>query len=282
MVTLMRRRNPILSGAVAAALSALALPVAAAGGGSELVFRPLESCAPDPCVIEVNGESRADARLFATKEWGLYIVELPSESKEVLLDARSGKAILLMPSEVQRRTNKKDEETLHLDPRTSLGEGSYTLDKDGGKVAFKTDISEVHVTLPPREAKKADAAATPAPAVTGTATSAPAPPAPETAPAAPPSDEARACVRLETRPTPGIPGCSKSVYLKNTCDTPVAVTLHRTEHLMTGTVPETFGAAAPPATEEWIGCAWWSGATAPAQHDIVSAAFLERPHGHRH
>jgi hypothetical protein len=89
-------------------------------------------------------------------------------------------------------------------------------------------------------------------------------------------------VRLETRPTPGIPGCSKSIYLKNTCDAPVAATMRRTEHLMTGTLPEVFSAAVPGGTEEWIGCSWWSGAMAPAQHDIVAAGFLEPRRGHGH
>src|SRR5262245_11810014 len=91
MVTLMTQGNPIISVVAVAALCALAGPPAAAGETSELVFRPIETPA-----IEVNGESQADARLFATREWGLYIVDLPSESKEVLVDVRSHKAILLM------------------------------------------------------------------------------------------------------------------------------------------------------------------------------------------
>lgn len=323
MVTRMTRGNPILSLVAAAGLCAVAGLKAAAGGSggqseaaSELVFRPLESP-----TIEVNGESQADARLFATREWGLYIVDLPSESKDVLVVVGSRKAILLMRSEVQRRTNKKDEETLRIDPRTPLGDTSYALSRDGDTVGFKTDLSEVRVQLPPRERKGSsaagpdgakppagggqktaarpagdDAPVAPGPSPSGpnapTATapsSASAPAAAENGPAtaanappAAPSDEARACVRLETRPTPGIPGCSKSIYLKNTCDTPVAATLRRTEHLMTGTLPEVFSAAVPGGTEEWIGCSWWSGAMAPAQIDLVAAGFLEPRHSHGH
>ena len=294
MVTRMTRGNPILSVFAVAGLCAVAgLPAAAGGSGgqsaaaSELVFRPLESGA-----IEVNGEPRADARLFVTREWGLYVVDLPSESKDVLVVVGSRKAILLMRSEVQRRTTKKDEETLRIDPRTPLGDTSYALSRDGDTVGFETDLSKVQVHLPPREGKGSPAAepdgAKPA---AGTGPASPAAPGPSSsgasaptsaasAPGAAPSDEARACVRLETRPTPGIPGCSKSIYLKNTCDTPVAATMRRTEHLMTGTLPEIFSAAVPGGTEEWIGCSWWSGSMAPAQHDIVAAGFLEPPHGH--
>ncbi|HEV8119863.1 MAG TPA: hypothetical protein VGQ67_02595 [Candidatus Polarisedimenticolia bacterium] len=262
------------------------------------MFRPLESPA-----IEVNGESQADARLFATNEWGMYIVDLPSESKDVLVVV-SRKAILLMRSEVQRRTNKNDQETLSIDPRTLLGDTSYTLSRDGDTVGFQTDISEVRVQLPrepdvrvqhgskpaagtsPATAAQAGDDAPAAPGPSSSATSAPGStagtPSVASAPTAAPSDEARACVRLETRPTPGIPGCSKSIYLKNTCDTPVAVTMQRTEHLMTGALPEVFSTAVPGGTEEWIGCSWWSGAMAPAQHDIVAAGFLEPRHGHGH
>jgi hypothetical protein len=249
------------------------------------VFRPLESG-----TIEVNGETQADARLFVTREWGLYVVDLPSESKDVLVVVGSRKAILLMRSEVQRRTTKKDEETLRIDPRTPLGDTSYALSRDGDTVGFETDLSKVQVHLPPREGKGSPAAgpdgAKPAPSAPDSKASTPstasAPASAASAPGAAPSDEARACVRLETRPTPGIPGCSKSIYLKNTCDTPVATTMRRTEHLMTGTLPEIFSAAVPGGTEEWIGCSWWSGAMAPAQHDIVAAGFLEPPHGHGH
>jgi hypothetical protein len=315
----MTRGKPILSLVAAAGLCAVAGLEAAAGGSggqsaaaSELVFRPLESPA-----IEVNGESAGDARLFATREWGLYIVDLPSESKDILVVVGSRKAILLMRSEVQRRTSKKDEETLRIDPRTPLGDTSYALTRDGDTVGFKTDLSEIRVQLPPHERKGSPAAepdgakpaagAGPATAARPAGDDAPAAPGPSSsttnapgsapgpsastagapasaasAPPAAPSDEARACVRLETRPTPGIPGCSKSIYLKNTCDTPVAVTMQRTEHLMTGTLPEVFSTAVPGGTEEWIGCSWWSGATAPAQHDIVAAGFLEPRHGHGH
>jgi hypothetical protein len=270
----MAKANPLFPGGVAVVALVFALAAAAADKAtSELVFRPVES--PD---IAMNGEPRNDARLFATKEWGLYIVDLPSESKQVLLDARSGKAILLMRGEVERRTNKKNEETLRIDPRTPLGDTSYELRRDGDVVGFKTDISEVQLHLPPRERKESPAAPapSPAPAPGAAVVAAPAPAEPPAPPVT--SDAARACVRLETRPTPGIPGCSKSIYLRNTCDAPVTVTMRRTEHLMSGTLPELFDAAVPGGTEEWIGCSWWSGAMAPAQHDIVAAAFLGRRH----
>ena len=287
----MTRGIPIL---LAAFLLIPATAVLAAGsaGTPQLVFRPLQEPG-----LTVNGEQPPGARLFATHEWGLYVVELPSESKEVLVDVNARKAILLMRSEVQRGTNKKDEEVLRVDPRSALGVTSYVLDRNGEDVSFRTDLSDVQLRLPPRERKEGrpandpGAEAAPAP---GTSASAPGTPgtapAPAPAPAASPetvtpqaasSDAARACVSLANRPTPGIPGCSKSIYLKNACDEPVVTTMRRTEHLMSGTLPELFNVTIPGGSEEWIGCSWWSGAMAPAQHDIVAAGFLERPgHGH--
>jgi hypothetical protein len=306
MVTRMGRGKPVISGVVAAVPYALAGFAAAFGGsafGSELEFHPVESAA-----IEVNGEPRSDARLFySSKESDLYIVDLPSESKEVLVTG--SKAILLMRSEVHQRTDKKNGEVLSIDPRARLGASSYVLIRDADMMGFKTDISDVMVRLPasepgpPSAAPPGGAKAAPPSGKAGAA-----PPAgddpPSSAASTPASqasaentplawagtlpthaawdEEARACVRLETRPTPGIPSCSKSIYLRNTCDAPVDVTMRRTEHLMTGTLTEMASAPVPANTEEWIGCSWWGGATAPAEHDILGACFLEPHHGHRH
>src|SRR5882724_6913904 len=52
--------------------------------------------------IEVNGDAQRDARLLATDASGIYLVELPFESKYVLVDVPSRSAILLMRNEVKR------------------------------------------------------------------------------------------------------------------------------------------------------------------------------------
>src|SRR3989442_15580885 len=71
----------------------LASPAAAA----DWEFRPDEHAR-----IEVNGDAQTDARLRATDAPGIYLVELPFESKYVLVDVPSRSAILLMRNEVKR------------------------------------------------------------------------------------------------------------------------------------------------------------------------------------
>jgi hypothetical protein len=71
-----------------------------------------------------------------------------------------------------------------------------------------------------------------------------------------------------------VPGCTRFVFLRNTCDAAVVAQLQRTEHLMTGTLPQLFTETVPAGSELALGCSWWSGAMAPAQHQIVGASFL--------
>jgi hypothetical protein len=39
-------------------------------------------------------------------------------------------------------------------------------------------------------------------------------------------------------------------------------------------LPQTFDVTVPPG-EQWIGCSWWNGAMAPADHEIAGAAYLD-------
>jgi hypothetical protein len=144
-------------------------------------------------------------------------------------------------------------------------------------------------TRPPATAPVApDREAAPAPAPVAPAT-VPAGPGPVAAPApaaattpasgsatAAERKPARECVALEARPAAGVPVCTRFVYLRNTCEVPVVAQVQRTEHLMTGTLPEAFTVTATPG-EQWLGCLWWSGAMAPAKHEILGAAYLEPP-----
>src|SRR5207245_6895472 len=155
--------------------------------------------------IEVNGVAQTDARILATDAPGIYLVELPFESKYVLVDVPSRSAILLMRNEVKRVKSEDRGDLIQIDQRSALGAPSYALRSDGKAFDFQTDISSVHVDLPRPKSETEGAAKTEA---------APAKPAPETPAAAgaaiateppgswtPPvgnSDAARACVRLET------------------------------------------------------------------------------------
>src|SRR6266849_6060415 len=79
--------------------------------------------------IEVNGDVQTDARVLATDAPGIYLVELPFESKYVLVDVPSRSAILLMQNEVKRVKSGGD--AILIDQRSGLGTPSYTLRSDG-------------------------------------------------------------------------------------------------------------------------------------------------------
>ena len=89
---------------------------------------------------------------------------------------------------------------------------------------------------------------------------------------------AKACLRLESRSAvPGTPGCTKSVDVRNSCDVHVVADIRRTQHLFSGTSREVFPVVIPAGGEVSLGCAWWSGAMAPAEHELVAARFFEAP-----
>src|SRR6266508_4590334 len=98
--------------------------------------------------IEVNGDAQTDARLLTTDAPGIYLVELPFESKYVLVDVPSRSAILLMQSEVKRAKSEGRGDVILIDQRSGLGTPSYALRSDGQAFDFQTDISSVHVVLP--------------------------------------------------------------------------------------------------------------------------------------
>jgi len=191
---------------------------------------------------------------------------------------------------VKRVKSEGRGDVILIDQRSGLGTSSYELRCDGQAFNFQTDISSVHVDLArPKSGPEGGGAAKKevAPAKPGPQTPAPAggpiataPPVSGTPPVAD-SAAARACVRLETVPTMLTPGCTKSVYARNSCDRPVVALVKLTQHLMSGSLSDMASVQVPPQGESWVACAWWSGAMAPAVADLISAGFVEPPHhGH--
>jgi hypothetical protein len=244
--------------------------------------------------IEVNGDAQTDARILATDAPGIYLVELPFESKVVLVDVRSRSAILLMRHEVKRVKSEGRGDVILIDQRSGLGTPSYSLSlgSDGLAFDFKTDISSVHVDLPrPKSEPEGGGAAKTrtevAPSKPGPETAAAAgaaiaaePPGPGTPPVAD-SAAARACVRLETIASP-TPSCTRSVYVRNSCDRSVVALVSQTQHLMSGPLSDTLSVLVPPRGQSWVACAWWSGAMTPAVHNLIGAGFVEPPPHHGH
>jgi len=237
--------------------------------------------------VQVNDGAPTNARLLVTDAPGIYLVELPFESKFVLVDLPSRSAILLMRSEV-RRVKNGGQSSIVIDQRSALGTSSYTLHSSGQAFDFQTDISAVHVDLPAAKSgteeggasgsEVAPAGPPPEAAVVGAAAIATESPASGVPPVAD-SAAARACVRLETNSTP-TPGCTRSVYVRNSCDRPVIAFVSQTQYLMSGSLADTVSVPVPPNGERWVACAWWSGAMAPARHDLVGAGFPEPPAHH--
>src|SRR5438445_11752648 len=98
--------------------------------------------------IEVNGVAKTDARVLATDAPGIYLVELPFESKYVLVDVPSRSAILLMQNEVKRVKSEGRGDVILIDQRSGLGTLWYARRSDGREFDCQTDISPVHVDLP--------------------------------------------------------------------------------------------------------------------------------------
>ena len=95
----------------------------------------------------MNGDAQTDARLLATDAPGIYLVELPFESKYVLVDVPSRSAILLMQNEVKWAKSEGRGDVILIDRRSGLGTPSYALRSEGQAFDFQTDISSVHVDL---------------------------------------------------------------------------------------------------------------------------------------
>jgi hypothetical protein len=223
--------------------------------------------------VQVDGESVPDAKVFLGGGRSRLLV-LPSHDERFLVDGTSMTVFAV----------REEDAVLSRDGATVLVKERFAWNTplwfEGAAARFR--IGALDVQIAPVTAPVApDREAAPAPAPVGPAT-VPSGPGPVAAPTSAPGPAnaaagrkpARECVALESRPAAGVPGCTRFVYLRNTCEVPVVAQVQRTEHLMTGTLPEAFSVTATPG-EQWLGCLWWSGAMAPAKHEILGAAYLE-------
>jgi hypothetical protein len=228
-------------------------------------------------MVSVDGETIEGAKVFRGRRAGSLLLVVPDESKRFLLDPQAATVFAL----------REEDAVVSADGATAKVREHFAwsvpLSRDRDSSRFLLGSSEVAVTRvePKPEAPAADAAAG-SPAAAGAPPGAGPPTAKTPAPGSArksgssPAEQkpARECVSLDTRPAKGVPGCTRFVFLRNTCDAAVVAQLQRTEHLMTGTLPQLFTETVPAGSELALGCSWWSGAMAPAQHQIVGASFL--------
>ena len=260
-------RFPLAAAAAAAALALGCAAPAFAAGATYEVDKDFE--------VKVDGETIEGAKVFRGGRTGNLLLLVPAESKRFLLDARAGTVFALREEDAVVAANGA---TAKVRERFAW---SVPLSGDRGSSRFLLGSSEVTVT---RVEPKPETQAASEPLAEGTPDRAapvnPVSKAPASGSARKSGSSsaerkpARECVSLETRPANGVPGCTRLVFLRNTCDAPVVAQLQRTEHLMTGSLPQLFSEVVPAGSELALGCSWWSGAMAPAQHQIVGASFL--------
>ncbi|HEV8202059.1 MAG TPA: hypothetical protein VGS03_18770 [Candidatus Polarisedimenticolia bacterium] len=284
---MVRHLGPI---AVVAWLSAV--PVFSAGPTYEL---------DTSFAVTVDGEAVEGAKVFRGGHGGKLLLVVPSESKRFLADAQAGTVFALREEDVVVAT---DGATAKVREHFAW---SVPLSRDRTSSRFLLGSSEVVIQQvePKPAAGKGEAAA---PAAPSPAAAKPAPTRDQQAPGTteggapgkeavpePQTDSARKsgsrpaggasngtverkpareCISLQTRPVNTVPECSRFVFIRNTCDVPVVARLQRTEHVMTGTLPQQFTETVLAGTEIALGCSWWSGAMAPADHQIVGASYL--------
>jgi hypothetical protein len=242
--TLFRRAFPAAAALVA--LAALA-PVPLAAG--ELVCR----ASSDYCA-EVNGAYVPAARFFVTDTKGRFLVDIPSLSMSVLINRKTKKAVAVPRSSIK---HEAADGVVRLAVPIPSDAPGYALSIDGPVLRFQVDTSEVRVLK----------ASSCQPIVMPIWT------------AAPVTDDssARRCLHQEARPLSATPSCMKGAYVKNSCDVPVVAVVRSTQHLFSGTLPETSTIVLPPGVEHSLGCVWSSGAMAPSVYELRAAGFLPRP-----
>jgi hypothetical protein len=254
--------------------------------------------------VTVDGDTIEAAKVFRGGRSGNLLLLIPAETKRFLIDAQAGTVFALREEDVVVDANGA---TAKVHERFAW---SVPLKRDRDSSRFQLGSSDVAITPvePKPAASDVDGAVPPAPAAPAPAADSapgrdrPAPgtsdaaapgrestPAPQTGPArksgssrpagdaangAPERKPARECISLQIKPVNTVPACSRYVFLRNTCDVPVVAQLQRTEHLMTGTLPQQFTETVLGGTELALGCSWWSGAMAPADHQIVGASYL--------
>jgi hypothetical protein len=216
--------------------------------GQELV---LQAC--DAYCAEIDGAYAPNARFFTTEPKGRLLVDLPSLSTSTLLALKAQKMVILPPSSFKLEANgsKRLVEPVSAEaPVASLSMGgtgwTFKVRDSEVRVLKASDCHPVVTSLPPEEPLTDD-------------------------------PTAKKCLRQDARPIPETAGCTKGVFLRNNCDVPVLALVQTTQHLFSGTLPQTSTVVIPPRADYALGCAWSRGAMGPENYDVIAAAFATKP-----
>jgi hypothetical protein len=238
---------------VAVFLVGLSVPIPVSVAAEELIFR---ACA-DYCA-KIDGTYAPDARFFQTEPKGRLMVDLPSLSAGAVIELKARKVVTLPRSSIRREA---DESTIRLANQVAPDAAASAVSMDGPVWRFQIGDAEVTIL----KAAECRSAAAPAPA------------------GGPMADDpaARKCLHQSARPIAANAGCAKGAYLKNSCDLPVIAVIQSTQHLFSGTLPETSSIVVPPGMDYPLGCGWPSGAMAPTDFTVLAAGFAEKRTGPR-
>src|SRR5262245_28817315 len=206
---------------------------------------------PDSCV-EVNGTYAQDAQLLTADGSSKVLVDIPSLSTVVLVNVNTLRVVKIPPSLIKR--DATDGRVRLVGPVPS--EPACELSIEGPVLHFRINESEVRAHQ--------DSSCQPAVVPSWTA--------------GPITDDpsARKCLHLEGKPIAATAGCLKVESLRNSCDEGVVAVVLSTQHLFSGTLPDTSTILIPPSAEYSLGCAWSSGATSPTTFEVRAAAFPPR------
>jgi hypothetical protein len=227
-------------------------PVAAAGE------EPALRASSDYCA-EIDGSPAPDARFFTAEGKGGILVDLPSLSTSAFIKLKARKVVTLSPESIKHPAG--DDTARLVDPVPPDAPFSE-ISVDGQVWRFRIKDSEVRI-LKGSDCRPAEAPVE-SPVVTPVVSEGPM------------ADDinARKCLHQEERPSAAAAGCVKSAYLRNSCDTPVRAVIQTTQHLFTGTLPQTSSILVTPGADYPLGCTWFSGAMAPTSREVLAAEFV--------
>jgi len=216
------------------------IPVA----GEALVLR-----ACDTYCAEINGAYAPDVRFFSTDPKGRLLVDLPSMSTSALLTLKAQKLVTLPRSSFKLEADKSKAALVdQVSPEAPVS----SLSMGGSAWSFKVNDSEVRI-LKASQCRPVVA---------------------ELPLNEPVTDDLKAkkCLHQDSRPI-RTTDCTNGAFLRNSCDVPVVAVVQITQHLFSGTLPQTTSVVIPPGVDYPLGCVWSSGAMGPANFDILAAAF---------
>lgn len=211
----------------------------------------------DDYCAEINGEVAPDARFFLPIDpEDRMVVDFPSLSVSAVINLQTRKVVTVPRSSLNLEEKVEGVVRVSVIIPAYAPNSALLREKGDYLSSFQLGNAVVHV-------QKASKCRPPDPI--------------PTMPPAGDDPSARKCLIRDTRPIQATAGCTKAAFLRNTCGQPVYAAVRSTQHLLSGTLPQTSTLMLAPGAEVSLGCVWMSGAMAPTDYDVVAASFPQKP-----